>query len=68
MQLPISVIEEDGIQMLSTAGLRVEYFSIRRMEDLAEPEAEDTRFCILIAAWLGLARLIDNITIDLETP
>ena len=55
------------MQTLQQAGLRPEYFSIRRSEDLGEPVAGDLRLSILVAAWLGRARLIDNIRVELAT-
>lgn len=59
----IPAIEAEGMQALENAGLKPEYFSVRRSEDLAEPSAEDIRLSILTAAWLGSARLIDNIKV-----
>ena len=46
---------------IEQAGFRPEYFSIRRSADLAEPGPRDRDLRILVAAWLGEARLIDNI-------
>jgi pantoate--beta-alanine ligase len=57
----IPAIEAEGMMALEAAGFKPEYFSIRRSEDLAEPDAQDLRLSILTAAWLGSARLIDNI-------
>ena len=54
--------------MLEEAGLRPEYVSIRRADDLAEPQAADSRLIILAAAWLGQARLIDNLPVTLKNP
>lgn len=59
-------IETRGIQALSEAGLEPEYFSIRRTEDLGEPNKGDRKLTILTAAWLGPARLIDNIHVVCE--
>ena len=60
-------VEADGMQTLQQAGLRPEYFSIRRSEDLGEAGPGDLSLSILVAAWLGRARLIDNIRVDLAT-
>ena len=59
----ISAIEAEGMTALEAAGFKPEYFSIRRSEDLAEPDVHDLRLSILTAAWLGTARLIDNVQI-----
>lgn len=59
-------IEARGMQALSEAGLEPEYFSIRRSADLGEPGEEDRELTILTAAWLGPARLIDNIHVVCE--
>jgi pantoate--beta-alanine ligase len=54
-------LEERGKQVLKATGFRPEYFSIRRSQDLGIPQAEDRELRIFAAAWLGQARLIDNI-------
>ena len=64
----ISIIEEEGLNKLAQAGLRPEYFSVRRSEDLTEPRPGDERLSILTAAWLGSARLIDNVKVILGKP
>jgi pantoate--beta-alanine ligase len=50
-----------GIEALGAAGFRPEYFAIRRAEDLQMPRPEDSALRILAGAWLGQARLIDNV-------
>jgi pantoate--beta-alanine ligase len=50
---------------LTAAGLRPEYVSLRRADDLGAPAAGDSRFRLLAAAWLGNARLIDNVPVEL---
>ena len=52
-----------GIDELRDAGFRPEYFAIRRASDLGVPAAEDRDLRILAAAWLGSARLIDNVAV-----
>jgi len=64
----ITSIEEGGMKVLAEAGFRPEYFSVRRSSDLGEPRAGDSELTILVAAWLGTARLIDNIQLRLQTP
>ena len=51
---------------LTTAGFRPDYLSVRRQADLAVPGPVDRKLVILAAAWLGRARLIDNLEIDLK--
>ena len=56
-----SPVEAAGMQALEAAGLRTEYFSVRRSADLGVPAADESELSVLVAAWLGSARLIDNI-------
>lgn len=58
-----SVIENNAIEQLKAAGFRPEYFSVRNSDDLQQAKPEDKALVILAAAWLGEARLIDNIQI-----
>lgn len=58
-------LEEQAINALEEAGLKPDYFQIRRALDLAEPTAGDRQLVILAAAILGRARLIDNMTVTL---
>ena len=48
---------------LAAAGFRPDYFEIRRARDLRPPADGDTDLRILAAAWLGRARLIDNLAV-----
>lgn len=48
---------------LAAAGFRPDYFEIRRARDLQPPADGDTDLRILAAAWLGRARLIDNLAV-----
>jgi pantoate--beta-alanine ligase len=57
-------IEQLQTQNLFEAGFEVDYFSIRRQEDLQAAEATDTELIILVAAKLGKSRLIDNILLS----
>jgi len=56
-------LEQQARQHISQAGLRPDYYSIRRLNDLLEPASEEQSFVVLAAAFLGKARLIDNIQI-----
>jgi len=51
---------------LAAAGFRTDYVSIRRQQDLDIPTDRDTKLVILVAAWLGQARLIDNLELELN--
>ncbi len=62
----IPAVEAEGLQVLTAAGFKPEYFCVRRSQDLGEPHVEDRQLSILVAAWLGSARLIDNIKLDLK--
>ena len=62
----LEAIERDAMHGLEQAGFRPEYVSIRRSEDLGAPTPQDTRLSILVAAWLGPARLIDNVQVRLN--
>jgi pantoate--beta-alanine ligase len=61
-----AAIEAESMRALESGGLRPEYFSIRRTDDLAEPQPAETRLSILAAAWLGSTRLIDNVKVRLD--
>lgn len=58
-------IEAEATRTLAAAGMRPEYFSVRRQDDLLPAAAGDQNLIVLVAAWLGSARLIDNIRVDL---
>lgn len=50
---------------LDSAGFQVDYFAIRRQQDLRQPDVHDRQLVILVAARLGRARLIDNLKVAL---
>jgi pantoate--beta-alanine ligase len=56
--------ETQAAQQLEMAGFRPDYVSVRRWQDLAIPGPDDRQLVILAAAWLGRARLIDNLELD----
>nr|MBS0020388.1 pantoate--beta-alanine ligase [Gammaproteobacteria bacterium] len=56
-------VEAAGIKTLQARGLRPDYLVVRRAVDLGLPQADDKDVRILAAAWLGRARLIDNIAV-----
>ena len=53
----------DANARLAAAGFRPDYFAIRRADDLQPPDKDEQNLRILAAAWLGRARLIDNIAV-----
>ncbi len=62
----VTEVESEAVQALRRAGFRPEYVSVRRSADLAPPNTQDRQLVVLAAAWLGRARLIDNL--ELERP
>ena len=54
-------IERMALESLRKAGFTPDYFAVRRADDLGVPAAGDKKLAILVAAWLGKARLIDNL-------
>jgi pantoate--beta-alanine ligase len=53
-------LESESVTRLTEAGLDVEYFSIRRAQNLEVPDRDCDELVVLAAARLGDARLIDN--------
>lgn len=64
----IAVLEGRVAEELKALGMRPEYISVRNATDLALPKGGDQDLIILAAAWLGGARLIDNIRVMLAKP
>ena len=56
-------IERGGVEALAKAGMRPDYFSVRRAQDLGAPAPDTKHLVVLTAARLGKARLIDNIQV-----
>ena len=54
-------LELQAGEALEAAGFRPDYVTVRRARDLEPPEPGDVELVVLAAAWLGRARLIDNI-------
>ena len=54
-----------GLARWRSAGMRADYLAIRRRENLNRPLPDDHALVILAAVFLGRARLIDNVTVDL---
>ena len=49
---------------MADAGFRPDYVSVRRVADLEPAQAGDRDLVILAAAYLGRARLIDNLRVS----
>ncbi len=58
-------LEAQAVKEIEEAGLKPDYFSIRRATDLGEPDEATHHLVILAAAFLGKARLIDNLEVEL---
>jgi len=53
-------VAEQASEQLQSHGLRVDYVTVLRAEDLAEPGPRDRDLRVLAAVWSGSTRLIDN--------
>lgn len=58
----------EQLQLLEGAGLRPDYLEVRHARTLRPAMAEDRDLVILVAAFLGTTRLIDNLHLNLDTP
>lgn len=58
-------LEKTAIAELGKLGFAPEYISIRRAENMAEPDRDNDDLVILAAANLGAARLIDNVKVSI---
>ncbi|CAA6825222.1 MAG: Pantoate--beta-alanine ligase (EC [uncultured Thiotrichaceae bacterium] len=59
-------LAESASQTLNNSGFKTDYIEIRRQHDLLPATENDEEIVILAAAWLGKARLIDNIAVNLN--
>jgi len=59
-----SEVERRGEQELAASGFRTDYFNVRRAQDLQPVTKEDQDLVVLAAAYLGRARLIDNLRVS----
>jgi pantoate--beta-alanine ligase len=63
---PRDVVEAWGRATLDASGFRTDYFELRRQADLSVPTEGDRALVLLAAAWLGKARLLDNLELALN--
>ncbi len=59
-------LQQEMMAKLDAAGFRSEYLEVRRNTDLQPPDEGDKGLVILVSAWLGKARLIDNVQVLLN--
>lgn len=60
------VLEKMAMQELRDVGFQPEYVAIRASSNLSLPEVHTTDLVILVAAYLGNARLIDNLRLIID--
>jgi pantoate--beta-alanine ligase len=58
-------LENESIEKLTDAGFTIDYFSIRRAQNLEIPDRDCDEIVVLAAANLGKARLIDNTVVTI---
>ena len=63
--VPAGEVEPGGRVDLDAGGLRTDYFSVRRASDLQAVSPQDRDLILLAAAYLGKARLIDNLRVSI---
>lgn len=64
-QRDYSEVQANAQQQLEAAGFKPDYFNICRRYDLQPAQPDDKELVLVAAAYLGKARLIDNMVIDL---
>ncbi len=58
-------LQDESIKALNDQGFNTDYFEIRNASDLSVADTGSKELVLLVSAWLGKARLIDNITINI---
>ena len=58
-------LQEQSAKHLNQQGFQTDYIEVRNARDLAVATSSDKNLVVLVSAWLGKARLIDNITLSL---
>lgn len=66
-QRDYSALQKRAYQQLSEQGFQPDYIEVRQQLDLQVPTQKQTQLVILVAAQLGKARLIDNLSLTLTT-
>jgi pantoate--beta-alanine ligase len=61
-------LESEAVRTLSAIGMRPDYVAIRAVGSLTMPDEGTADFVVLAAAWLGKARLIDNVQVHAAVP
>ncbi len=56
----------EGSRQIEAAGLRIDYLEARESAGLRPATAEDHQLVILVAAFLGTTRLIDNLAFHID--
>ena len=59
-----SALEQEAQSALTTAGLRPDYFNIVNSRTLKPAQEQDRELTLLVAAFLGTTRLIDNLSLS----
>lgn len=59
-------LEHDAMRTLVASGFKPDYVAVRCSEDLGAPGIDGVHLTILGAAWMGRARLIDNVLVSLH--
>lgn len=62
-----AVIENDAKAQLTALGLRPDYLNILDAQSLTTPHKDSTELAVFAAAYLGNTRLIDNVTLVLNS-
>ncbi|MGL5395173.1 MAG: pantoate--beta-alanine ligase [Shewanella sp.] len=62
--ISIEQVTEEAKASLTAAGFTPDYLEVRHADTLAKAETQDKALVILAAAYLGKARLIDNLRFD----
>ncbi len=58
-------LEKEAAERLAEGGFEVDYFAVRRAQNLELPDRDCDEIVLLVAAQLGKARLIDNVVVTI---